>query len=321
MLETPEPHSAEDENDVALTEVSDLGLGDRELQVRPFSLLSTSQLLSQLSSLKIELSKRSKESVEFSVGHDDPPPAFLTRRFSVTEHSDAGMRRRSLSLKNACVIFCDLVGYTALTQTKGSRLLLTEVVNPLFKSFDDMIGRHEVSKLKEIGDAYMAVSRATNRSKKELILNAMNFAKAMYQCLANLNVSLAWEHPIQMRVGMHCGPCEDIITIDITDEVHTIDIMGHTVNMAARMESGTKPGTIQMMASDYECIKDVYPVAEHFVVAVKGVAAKQNICRLPGLPMQVKDVALEECADAVVSSKSRKNRLSGRMRLSQSSDM
>jgi len=63
------------------------------------------------------------------------------------------------SLSEATVILIDLVGFTALSR-KLSPAHLVEVLSDLFRAFDEQSERCGVSKIKTIGDAYMAAAGA-----------------------------------------------------------------------------------------------------------------------------------------------------------------
>ena len=132
---------------------------------------------------------------------------------------------------SSTVLFCDFVGFTKISEKMQPGELI-EALDSFFNGFDKIIERFELTKVKTIGDAYMAVGgipdlnsnhaeRAVLASKE--ILNFVTGVNFQQKALGN--------DPWHLRIGIHSGP---IIAGRTSSD---FDIWGDTVNTASRLES------------------------------------------------------------------------------------
>ena len=129
----------------------------------------------------------------------------------------------------ASVIFCDIVGFTALSESLPS-LEVASMLESLFRRFDEICKSHGVQKIKTIGDSYMAVAFEEPIAQRSADA-AIDFLRS------------ATEQNIPVRIGVHCGP----VTAGVigTDRPQ-YDVWGDTVNVASRMEQASEPQRIQV---------------------------------------------------------------------------
>ena len=87
---------------------------------------------------------------------------------------------------SATIMFGDFSGFTRLAEQMDPKGLI-ELLNQYFCAFDKIITKHEVEKIKTIGDAYMCVSGVPAESR----------GHAIRLCLAALDV---FSYPIKTRI-------------------------------------------------------------------------------------------------------------------------
>lgn len=161
------------------------------------------------------------------------------------------------------IIFCDLVGFTRLSEELPAEQLV-DILNTLFSEFDRLTLVHGVEKIKTIGDAYMAVS-GLPEARPDHARAAMEFALAMQEVLGALNRSLNSE--LSIRIGMNSGPVTAGI---IGTHKFAYDIWGAAVNIASRMESSGIPGRIQISGATHEMVSKYYVFEDRGEIDIKG---------------------------------------------------
>jgi len=161
------------------------------------------------------------------------------------------------------ILFTDLAGFTALAE-KISRASLVEMLNTLFTQFDDQIQRFHGTKIKTIGDAYMAVFGAPIEDDNHAFM-AIGAALAMMEELQRLNVDAP--HPLAMRAGIHSG---QVMAGVVGKERMQFDVFGDDVNIAARLESASANNRINVSETTYLLTKD------HFTFESRGAIRLKN---------------------------------------------
>jgi class 3 adenylate cyclase/putative methionine-R-sulfoxide reductase with GAF domain len=154
--------------------------------------------------------------------------------------------------KNATVLFTDFVGFTKYASEISPEDLI-EVLDGYFHQFDEIITRNNLTKLKTIGDAYMAVGGIPED----------NYTHAVDACLAALELrnftiqtnKLRQEKNIpslDIRIGINTGI---VVAGIIGKERFAYDVWGDAVNVAQRLESSSLPYEINISRSTYEKVK------------------------------------------------------------------
>lgn len=161
------------------------------------------------------------------------------------------------------VLFADIVGFTPLASSTPPEELV-RLLDRVFTRFDELADRHGVEKIKTIGDAYMAVAGLPQPRGDHARAVAM-LALDMQVELRELNV--AGVHEISCRIGVASGPA---VAGVIGTRKFAYDLWGHTVNMAARMESHGKPGCIQVNESAYTALRGTFTLTPRGTIDIKG---------------------------------------------------
>ena len=169
--------------------------------------------------------------------------------------------------KFATVFFADIVGFTPLTERLPAADLVAllneyfDAMTPLFKEYGGAIDKF-------VGDAIMAVFIGNEkRTDAESALCAARTGLAMIETLAQFNEGR--EEKLNIRVGINSG---NVIIGDIGAKLHRRDytVIGDSVNIAARLESAAKHGTVLISEDTYDLIEHEIEAQMLGPIEVKG---------------------------------------------------
>lgn len=176
-------------------------------------------------------------------------------------------RVQPLYYDDATVLFTDFVGFTRLAENMTPSKLIEEL-DACFRYFDMVARRHNVEKIKTIGDAYMAVGGipSANRTHAiDCVLMGLEIQSFMAEAAEKRRAA---NRPYwQLRLGIHSGR---LVAGVIGQEKFAYDVWGDTVNTASRMESSGVADRINISAATYERVKDF------FVCEYRGRVAAKN---------------------------------------------
>ncbi|MBD2181701.1 adenylate/guanylate cyclase domain-containing protein [Aerosakkonema funiforme] len=161
------------------------------------------------------------------------------------------------------VMFADIVGFTELSSLI-SPTELVEMLNIIFSKFDQLAEKHNLEKIKTIGDAYMVVGGLpVPRSDHAIAIAEM----ALDMQAALIQFSASTGKPFRMRIGINTG---SVVAGVIGTKKFIYDLWGDTVNIASRMESHSLPGQIQVTEATYSALRDRYLFEQRGEILVKG---------------------------------------------------
>lgn len=132
--------------------------------------------------------------------------------------------------KNVSILFTDIVDFTETAKNLEPSVLINEL-NEIFGSFDLIVDKYNCTRIKTIGDAYLAVC-GLPESDPDHAVNLMNCAKEFIAFLEKRNETseIKWK----MRIGIHTG---DVIAGIVDIRKYIYDIFGDAVNIASRVEN------------------------------------------------------------------------------------
>jgi adenylate cyclase len=162
------------------------------------------------------------------------------------------------------VMFADLVGFTALSRRTAPGDLVG-ILNGIFTTFDLLVERSCLEKIKTIGDAYM-VAGGIPVPREDHAQAVADLALEMIAAMDRLNAANGTE--LKMRIGINTGP---IVAGVIGRRKFTYDLWGDTVNLASRMESSGLPGAIHVSENTCQALKDEFILEERGIVQCKGI--------------------------------------------------
>lgn len=166
--------------------------------------------------------------------------------------------------EEATILFADLVGFAAVASLL-SPTRLVDTLNRIFSEFDVLCRRHEVEKIKTIGDAYM-VAAGVPDPVPDHAGKVAEFGLAAITALAEINA--ATDVPFEIRIGMHTGP---VVAGVIGSHRFIYDVWGDTVNVASRLEAHGVPGRIHVSDRSRELLQDRFEFEPRGVIELKGV--------------------------------------------------
>lgn len=167
------------------------------------------------------------------------------------------------------VLFSDFKGFTAYSE-KLSPETLVETVGFYFSRFDAIMDKYGLEKIKTIGDAYMCAGglhQQTADHAHKMISAAMEIVDFVEE---TKNDVAANELSFDIRIGINTGP---VVAGVVGTKKFAYDIWGDTVNVAARMETLSEPGKINISESTYNLIKDRWTCAYRGEIEVKNRSA------------------------------------------------
>ncbi len=147
--------------------------------------------------------------------------------------------------EGVAIMFCDIVGFTAFCQQNEAEHVVGHLQG-LIESFEDIVHRHGLEKIKTIGDAFMATAGLL-RPVDLPLLAALRCAFEMVR--ASTEIAPNW----QVRVGLHYGP---VVAGIVGKKQYLFDVWGDAVNTAARLVEHGGPGTVAMTYDAWREIKD-----------------------------------------------------------------
>lgn len=131
------------------------------------------------------------------------------------------------------VMFCDIAGFTKMA-AQISPQELVKLLNLTFSHFERICEKHQVEKIKTVGDAFVAVSGAPEEDPK----HAHKIADAALEIIESVK---SIDPQLNLRVGIHAG---EVVAGVIGTSKFGYDLWGDTVNMASRLQSNGSVGGI-----------------------------------------------------------------------------
>jgi class 3 adenylate cyclase len=163
------------------------------------------------------------------------------------------------------ILFTDCAGFTKLAEKISSESLI-ECLHELFSGMDSRVEKFGGTKIKTIGDAYMAVFGAplplSDHAEKAILA-----ALEILDFLQEFNRQLP--HPFQIRTGIHSGPVMGGV---VGRDRMQFDVFGDHVNIASRFESSGEKGRINISADTFRLVADRFTFEPRGEISLKNKA-------------------------------------------------
>ncbi len=236
-------------------EKQDLKINHQRMQV--YFLIVGVMLLIVLSGLIFFNYKRKKKDAEIITKEKKRSDDLLLNILPAETAEELKLNGHSLAKRfdMVTVLFADFVGFTAYAETQSPENVVKEL-DFCFSSFDAMLSKFHIEKIKTIGDSYMCaggVPIANISSPSDVIrcgIEMRDFIKELKKHKAENEVPF-----LELRIGIHTGP---VVAGIVGVKKFAYDIWGDTVNTASRMESSGVPGKVNISGETYNYIKDLF---------------------------------------------------------------
>jgi len=160
------------------------------------------------------------------------------------------------------ILFSDIVGFTQMAEKiPGEQLIV--MLDRLFREMDDLTARFHGTKVKTVGDAYMAVFGAPSELTDHALM-AVRTGLALLEMMASFG--RRHSHDIQVRIGIHTGRVMGGV---VGRERMQFDVFGDTVNIASRLESSGQQGKVNISHDTYKLVADRFVFEERGKIALK----------------------------------------------------
>jgi len=159
---------------------------------------------------------------------------------------------KATRFESVTVMFTDFRNFTVYASQLSPEKLV-QTVDFYFSRFDMIIESYGLEKIKTIGDAYMCAAGLPFPTPD----HALNMVKAAMEIVAFVAQTRQSATPgdpcFDIRVGVHTGP---VVAGVVGIKKFAYDIWGDTVNIAARLESNSETGRINISEHTYDLVKD-----------------------------------------------------------------
>lgn len=160
------------------------------------------------------------------------------------------------------VMFADIVGFTMLAENTEKGLLI-DLLHKLFMGFDELVDTFQGTKIKTIGDAYMAVFGAPIPVEDHPVL-AVKAGLAFLKLVQKFNESK--HQGFQIRIGVHTG---NVMAGVVGKNRMQFDVFGDDVNIASRFESSGEPDKINISETTYMHTREFFYFEERGKIGLK----------------------------------------------------
>ncbi len=173
------------------------------------------------------------------------------------------------------VMFADIVNFTSIAEGMAPSRIFA-MLNTIFSGFDDLAEKHQLEKIKTIGDAYMVAGGLNNEVD-------INYTEAIADMALEMGALLRTNselRPLQLeiRMGIGTGP---VIAGVVGRKKFIYDLWGDTVNIASRITTEGIPGSIHVDSTTYLRLRSKFEFDAPCSMYLKG-KGETTVYRLAG---------------------------------------
>ena len=191
-------------------------------------------------------------------------PRGLTEKILAQRDKIEGERRQ------VTVMFCDMVGFTSLSEKLGPEDVYS-IIDQVLEILIHKVHDYEGTVNKMTGDGIMALFGAPialEDGPQRALLSGLAIHREMAGFSDKINQEKKGMPPIEMRIGIHTGP---VVVGTIGNNLRVeFTAVGDTVNLASRMEGLAESGTTYVTEETFRLTEGLFQFETMGKKAVKG---------------------------------------------------
>lgn len=184
--------------------------------------------------------------------------------------------------KTITALFADLAGFTALARDLDPEDT-RRIIDPALYLMMDAVRRYDGYVAQSLGDGIFALFGAPIAHEdhpQQALYAALRMQEAMRRYAERVRAEKGV--PLQIRVGVNTG--EVVVRSIRKDDVHTDYVpVGHSTNLAARLEGLANPGSIVVSEQTYNLIEGYFECKALGATQVKGLDTPINVYEVVGV--------------------------------------
>jgi adenylate cyclase len=164
-------------------------------------------------------------------------------------------KAKAVRYESVTVLFTDFKSFTQIAEQLSPEDLVDKL-DECFRAFDDIVERHNLEKIKTIGDAYMCAGGLPTKNVTHA-LDVVAAAIEIRDFIIKFNQRQVEnsQPKFEIRLGVNTGP---VVAGVVGSKKFAYDIWGDAVNLAARMEENSASNEINISQSTFNLVKDQY---------------------------------------------------------------
>lgn len=169
-------------------------------------------------------------------------------------------------LKQVTVLFCDMVGFTHLSERLGTEEAYT-IMGQVYEILIHQIHDYEGTVNEMTGDGIMALFGAPI-ALEDAPQRALRSALSIHREISKFNSQKKIKMPIKMRIGVNTGP---VVVGTLGNDLRVeFKAVGDTVNLASRMEGIAEAGTTYVTQKTFQLTEELFQFETIGKKTVKG---------------------------------------------------
>ncbi|HKW58823.1 MAG TPA: adenylate/guanylate cyclase domain-containing protein [Candidatus Dormibacteraeota bacterium] len=179
------------------------------------------------------------------------------------------------------VLFADIAGSTSIAERLDPEDW-TALVGEAFARMNKTVERYDGTVARLMGDgvlAFFGAPVAHEDDPERAVRCGLDMVRAIDELGAEKHVPGA--ERLRVRVGVNTGPV--VVGVVGTDTAHEYTAMGDTVNVAARMQSSARPGSVLVTAATHRFVALLVETVDVGMLELKGKSDVVHAYEITGL--------------------------------------